>query len=389
MRPHSEPPLPTLARPRPRWPILARAAIAFALLAAASCGGPAGGPRGAMKLPPMPVEVAEVKQETMRDGFTAIGTIDADENVEIVSEIAGTVRELPFTEGGPVAAGALLAVLDDSQERAEADRAAALTEQTRLTAERTRKLYQEKLVPAEELERSEANLKVAEANYAVAKARHEKTRIRAPFAGLVGRRRVSPGAYVQPGTVLTDLAQTAQLRVGFVVPERFAGTLKRGATVTLTTTAFPGETFRGRVDVVDPQIDPETRTFGLVARLPNPGLRLKPGLSAAITATLVERPRTLVVPDEAVVSQGDQNLVYVVLRDSTVQATPVKLGLRESARVEVVSGLAAGDMVVTAGHQKIYPGAKVLPVPAAGPAAPAGSAPPGKAPAAARPGSGK
>lgn len=369
----------------PLRPAVARGGLGLAtavalLLAAASCSGPAGGARGGMQMPPMPVEIAEVKQETVSDGFTALGTIDAEKNVEIVSEISGTVRELPFEEGRPVAAGMLLVALDDREERAEADRAAALVEQVRLTAERTRQLYEQRLVPAEERERADANLKVAEANHALAQARHDKTRIRAPFAGIVGWRRISPGAYVQAGTVITDLAQADRLRVSFSAPERFAAALKRGAKVTLTTAAYPAETFTGAVDVVDPQIDPATRTFGLIARIPNPSLRLKPGMSATVTATLVERSNALVVPDEAVIAQGDQFMVYVLQPDSTVKITPVRIGLRGSARVEVVSGLEAGDKVVKAGHQKIFPGAKVMPMPEGGMAPPpAGGAPAGKA----------
>ena len=375
------PPAPRPARSRRG---LGLAAALCLLLTVASCGKPAGGARGGMQMPPMPVEVAEVTRETVSDGFTALGTIDAEQNVEIVSEIAGTVRELPFAEGQPVAAGALLVALDDREQRAEEQRAAALVEQVRLAAERTRQLHERQLVPAEERERADANLKVAEANHALATARHEKTQIRAPFAGVVGWRRVSSGAYVQAGAVITDLAQTDRLRIAFAVPERFAGSFKRGAKVTLTTAAFPGETFVGAVDVVDPQVAPATRTFGLIARLANPGGRLKPGMSAAVTATLVERAGALVVPDEAVVSQGDQNLVYVVQPDSTVKAVPVQLGLRTSARVEVTSGLAAGDRVVQAGHQKIFPGAKVIPVPAGAMSGP----PAGKAPAA-KPGAGR
>jgi membrane fusion protein (multidrug efflux system) len=394
-RPSLRPPAPA---PAPARRGLVLAAVLCLLLAAASCGKPAGGARGGMQMPPMPVEIAAVTRETVSDGFTALGTVDAEENVEIVSEIPGTVRALPFVEGQPVAAGALLVALDDREERAEEERAAALVEQVRLAAERTHKLYEQQLTPAEERERADANLKVAEANYALAKARHEKTEIRAPFAGVVGWRRVSPGAYVQAGAVITNLTQTDRLRIAFAVPERFAGTLKRGAKVTLTTAAFPGETFTGAVDVVDPQVDPTTRSFGLIARLANPGGRLKPGMSAAVTATLVERRGALVVPDEAVVSQGGQNMVYVLQPDSTVQAVPVQLGLRSSARVEVTGGLAAGDQVVKAGHQKIFPGAKVMPVPEGGTAGPpAGPAPGGKAPAArpegkapaAQPGSGK
>lgn len=338
-------------------------------------------------MPPMPVEVVDVRTATVRDGFTALGTMDAERNVEIVSEVAGTVKSLPFREGARVKRGALLAVLEDSEQRAEAERTAALAEQQRLAASRTDKLYAGKLVPAEEQERALAARKVAEASHELARARLEKMHIRAPFAGVVGWRRVSPGAYVRAGDVITDLAQSDRMRVSFAAPERFAGALRPGARVTLTTTAHPGEVFEGKIGIVDPQVDRETRTFDLIALLPNRDGRLKAGMSATVTATLEERAHALVVPDEAVIVEGNETFVYVVSPDSTVRRTVVALGLRDSSRVEVRSGLAAGERVVKAGHQKIFPGAKVMPVPeggAGGPGAAAGAA--GPQPPAPKPG---
>jgi len=151
-------------------------------------------------------------------------------------------------------------------------------------------------------------------------------------------------------------------------------------------------TFTGHVTVVDPIIDPETRTVQLVGRVPNPGHRLKPGMSANVEVSLAERDNALMVPDEAVFAEGSQSYVYVVKADSTVARTAIQLGTRDSARVEVVRGLEAGQRVVSAGHQKLFEGAHVMPVPdsamgAEGPAADATPAPAGaKTPAGARKG---
>ena len=108
--------------------------------------------------------------------------------------------------------------------------------------------------------------------------------------------------------------------------------------------------------------DPETRTVQLVAEIPNPGRRLRPGMSADVSATLAERANALTVPDEAVFAQGDSNYVFVVRADSTVGRRAVTLGSRDSARAEVLQGLTDGDVVVRAGHQKLFDGARVMPL---------------------------
>jgi len=220
-------------------------------------------------------------------------------------------------------------------------------------------------------------LKVAEANYRLAQARLDKTRITSPLDGMVGRRLVSPGAFLRVGDPITEVAALDQVKIGFACPERYAAQLRPGARVEITTTAFPGQVFVGRVDVVDPILDPATRTLHLQATAPNPGRRLRPGMSADVSATLAERSEALTIPDEAVFGQGDQNFVYVVKPDSTVARQPVAIGTRDSARVEIVSGLKAGDTVVQAGYQKLFDGAKVMPVPAGMTMAGPGGAPGG------------
>lgn len=349
-------------------PLVSRALILLFLpfVLTTSCAKKKAGGPGGFQMPPMPVEVAEVRPQIVRDEFRALGTIESDEIVQVVSELNALVVAVPFTEGGSVARGTLIARLDDREIRAEADRAAALSEQAAANAQRAEKLFQQNAISSQELDNSRASSKVARANEAVAKARLAKTRIVAPFGGVVGTRRVSPGAYLRSGDVITDLARVDDMKVTFSAPERFLGAMQRNDVVTITTPAYPNEAFAGRVSVVNPIVDPVTRTVQLVARIPNRKGLLRPGMSANVAVTFSERPSALTVPDEAVFAEGNQSFVYVVKPDSTVARTAIQLGTRDSARVEVVMGLVSGALVVRAGHQKLFDGAKVMPVPAGG-----------------------
>jgi len=343
---------PSLSRP-------SRTAILLALLAA-GCAGKGG--HAGFQMPPTPVEVASVQSRTVRDQFHALGSIASDEQIEVVSELSAVVKELSFTEGQAVQQGAQLAHLDDREIRADAERAEAQHEQAQSNFERAKKLLEQNAISTQEMDDAKTALKVAEANAALARARLDKTRIRAPFSGLVGRRRVSPGAYLREGDVITDLARVDQMKVGFAAPERYAGLLHPGIPVDVMTPAFPHDQFPGRISVVDPVIDPTTRTVQLIARLPNPERRLRPGMSANVSVTFAERPGALVVPDEAVFAEGTQSFVFLVKADSTVTKTAVGLGTRDSSRVEILRGLVAGQQVVRAGHQKLFEGAHVMPV---------------------------
>jgi membrane fusion protein (multidrug efflux system) len=212
------------------------------------------------------------------------------------------------------------------------------------------------------LDDAAAALKVAEANTAAAQARFDKTQITAPFDGLVGARRISPGAYLRPGDAITDLARVQELRVLFSAPERYLSLLKRGSEVTVSTTAYPGYELTGTIEVIEPKVDPATRNIGLVARVSNPENKFRPGMSANVAAVLSERPAALTIPSEAVVIDQNQPVVFAIKPDSTVVRTVVQLGSRMKEVVEVVSGLTEGQRVVRAGQQKIYQGAKVIPV---------------------------
>ncbi len=343
--------------------VVGRAAAA-ALLCAAALSACAKGKGGGFSMPPMPVETVTVERKAVAERFQAVGTIEAGEAITVASEIDGVVASLPFREGEAIERGGLIAQLEDAETQAVVARAEAIVEQRKVSHSRIESLVAQGAGAQQDLDDAAAGLRVAEAELALARERLENTRIVAPFAGIVGARRVSPGAFVRAGDAITDLAQVRDLRVTFSVPERHLSALRRGTPVRVSTIAFPGHELDGTIDVLEPVLDPATRSARIVARVANPEERFRPGMSATVATVLAERPDAIVVPSEAVFVEGDRAFVYVVRDDSTVARSALTLGARFSEVVEVVAGLDAGARVVSAGHQKIFDGSKVMPMPA-------------------------
>ena len=339
------------------------------MLAVAGCGGKGGG--GNFAFPPMPVEVSPVTVRMVSDRFEGVGTIEALEAITVVSEIDGAVKDLPFREGGFIRRGELIAQLDDAQLAAERARAEALRAQSKATYDRVKSVVDQNAGAPQDLDDASAALKVADANLQLAEARFSKTRIIAPFDGIIGARKVSVGTFLRPGQPITELANIDDIRVTFSAPERFVARLISGAEVAVSTSAFSGLALKGKIIVVDPVIDLTTRSARVVARVQNSGRQFRPGMSANISAVLGFRPNALTIPNEAVFGSGDQSFVFIVKPDSTVARVPLTLGTRMADVVEVVDGLKAGMTVVRAGHQKLFDGGKVMPIPDQGEQKPA------------------
>jgi membrane fusion protein, multidrug efflux system len=333
----------------------------LALTLLAGCSGGHGGP-GGFSMPPMPVEVTQATVKIVADRFEAVGSIEALEAITVVSQIDAAVVALPFQEGSPIGKGDLIAQLDDSQLAAELKRAEALHTQSHTNYDRIKSVVDQKAGTQQDLDDAGAGLKVADANLALATARLEKTRITAPFSGVIGARRVSVGTFLRTGDAITELANIDEIRVSFSAPERFLGQLARGADVTVSTPAIPNYEVHGKIIAIEPMVDPGTRNARIIGRVPNPGRKFRPGMSADVKAVLSERPNAVTIPNEAVFASGNQTFVYIVKSDSTAARVPVILGTRLSDIVEVVSGVSPGTMVVRAGHQKLFDGARVMPV---------------------------
>jgi len=334
----------------------------LALVFLAGCGSDGQQAGGGFQRPPTPVEAAPVAVGPVIDLFTTVGTLEAYNSVTVTGEIDGIIVEVPFREGRRLAEGELIARLDDDQLKAEAQRARALRDKTKATWERVKSIVDQGAGAAQDLDDATADLKVAEANLTLAMTRQDKTRITAPFTGLAGRRLVSPGTFMRAGNPITQLAQIDKLRVAFAVPERILGSMHLGAKVDVSTPAFPDVKLTGLVDVIEPQLDSSTRTVGILALVDNPEEILRPGMSATIAVVLEERAEALTVPADAVFVEGGQAFVYVIKPDSVVTRATVSLGTRLPDVVEVLEGLEVGQQVVKAGHQKLYEGAKVMPI---------------------------
>lgn len=354
--------------PRPVRPAL-RPAPSVALLVALFAAGPAATAQQAGGPPATAVKAVAVARETVIETLTAIGTLRADESVVIRPELAGRIQTIHFREGEPVAAGAPLVTLDPAEYKAQVAGSQADVTVSELNYERQRNLDRSRLASQQDLDNARAKLDQARAKLDLDRVRLDKTVIHAPFAGTVGLRSVSPGAYVSPGQDIARLDSLNPIKLDFRVPEVQLSRLSVGQPVAVRIDAFAERAFRGEIFAIDPTLDEVTRTVLVRARLPNPDGALRPGVFARVQLELARREQALVIPEEAIWPVGRQTLVYVI-RDGKAESVPVELGLRQAGRVEVKSGLAPDAMVVTDGQMKLRPGAAVkLAEPAAPPAA--------------------
>jgi len=359
----------------------------------APVGGPGAAASPAAKAPGGPpggfavqVETARVATALLQDDVSAVGTLRSNESVVVRPEISGRIEELDFREGAPVRKGQVIVRLDDAVPAAEVAQARANLALAESSYNRTQQLQKENYVSATASDQALNGLRVAQANVQLAEAKLAKTRIVAPFAGIIGIRRVSIGDYIKEGQDLVTLEDVSSLKVDFRLPEQMLATLRPGQSVEIASDALPGKRYAGSVEAIDPLIDQNGRAVVLRARLRNPDGQLRPGMFVRTRIILEERPNALVVPEEALVPVGADQYVFRVV-DGKAQRVKVTTGLRRDGRVEIVDGLAREDVVVTAGQLKVRDGGAV----ATGgkpPAPPvAGDAKPAATPAAARSGS--
>jgi membrane fusion protein (multidrug efflux system) len=309
---------------------------------------------------PTVVEIASVAVGSVNEIVRAVGTLEANESVMIRPEIPGLITRVLFTEGQAVEKGMVLIELDDSELQAHVADADAQLKIARLTYDRMMQLTgnQNPFVSEQQIDQAISSLGTAKANYALYQTRLAKTRIRAPFAGYVGIRRISPGDYVQPGQDLINLEDLHTLKIDFKVPETFLTRLSIGQRVEIITDADPEHPFKGDIYVLDPRVDSSSRAVRVRARVPNGGGILRPGLFANVNLTLGEHAGALLVPEEAVIPQRDKNFVYRV-QDRTARWTEVALGMRQGGQVQVLDGLHEGDTIIRVGHHKLKDGMAV------------------------------
>lgn len=311
---------------------------------------------------PVQVVLTEAKRQPIAETLALVGSLAANEMVEIKAEAEGVVAEILFQEGQAVKKGDLLLRLDESKWTAALAESEANLKISEATFERNKQLLRDKLVSQQEYDQSASIFHAHDAAVQLRRRLLQDARVYAPFAGVVGARQVSPGQVITKDTTLTWLVDASIIKAEFNVPERFMGDLKLGQHLDLIVAAFRGEKFRGEVYFIAPQLDPNTRTALVKAKVPNQEQKLRPGMFANLDLTVTTRESSVVIPESAIVRimQEDRATVYTVTETDTVAVTPVKLGIRLPGQVEVVEGLRGGERVVVEGVQKVGPGSKVV-----------------------------
>lgn len=336
-------------------------------------GGP-GGP-GGRSAPPVQVEAISVESRVFSSRIEALGTLEPRERVVLTANAADRVTGIYFEDGQRVAKGKVLMTLVNEEETSQLEAARASEANAKLVYERNQRLASAEAVAQLELERTKSAYDSAAANVGAIQARLRDRVLVAPFAGVLGFRQVSPGAYVSPGQTVATLIDDSQMRLEFGVPSIYLNDLRAGLEINAVTKDIPGRNFVGHLTSIDNAIDPVTLAVKVRATLPNTDGALKTGMSMSVQ--LVSRPRTsLSVPEISVVAEGARNFVFVVdqsQQPAVAAKTEVTLGARERGVVEVLAGLNSGDLVITDGVLKVRPGGPVR-VPSAAQAGSGGAA---------------
>ena len=318
------------------------------------------------------VSIQPAAKKQFRPFIEATGNLNPFEEVSIGAEIDGIIRTVRADEGTAVSKGMLLATIDDIEysqgvlsAQAALKQAAATFANTKIEFSRKDALYKEELVTKQQyddvltrLTLTESDVERARAALSIAKQKLAKTRIYAPLASRVKEKMVSEGDFVKNGTRLFSLIQPNPLKLRFSVSERDVGKMKVGQDVLVKVDAFPDREFAGKVNIVFPSLEEKTRTLSIEALVPDKEGVLKPGLFARIILYTGGMKDTVVVPNTALLYEGDQIRVYIVEEEKAKERI-VKLGNKYGDEIEIIEGIKEGDKVVIAGQQGLSEGAKV------------------------------
>jgi len=312
--------------------------------------------------PPTPIRIVTASARAIPSTIDTVGTLASPEPTVVAAEVPGAVTYVDIAEGQRVESGHVLARIDDAELRARVAESRARFRQAKDRLRRVRSLREQGVASDEALDDALAGHDAAQAALEAAETRLYKSQIRAPFDGVLGLRQASIGQYLEVGDPLVRLTQVDPLELVFAVPQRHATRVAVGQPVYGVIGRCEGR-FESVVSAIAPRLDVATRMLRLEAKLPNPDGVFAPGMAVRVRLVVDEIPAAIVVPQEAIVLQGTKHLVYVVNGDNTAHQREVALGEYFSDGVHVVRGVADGDVVVVAGHQKLWPGAVTQPEP--------------------------
>lgn len=304
--------------------------------------------------------VVPARREPVSETLPLIGTIEANEMVDVKAQTDGIIQEIDYEAGQQVEKDQLLVQLDDSKLAASLAESEANFRLSQVNHDRARQLQKDHLISQQEYDQAAAQFAANQAGLDLKRRMLRDTRILAPFKGVMGARQISPGQVVDRTTILGTLVDLDAVKVEVQIPERYLGKVHLGQKLTFTVAAYPNEEFPGQVFFIAPQVSETLRTASVQARIENPKHQLRPGMFASLTLTLKVRDSAIVIPDVAIIDNGDTAMVFVVSKDDTATLRTIKVGERLAGKAEVISGLKEGEVVVAEGQQKIVSGGKVV-----------------------------
>ncbi|WMJ70314.1 efflux RND transporter periplasmic adaptor subunit [Stenotrophomonas sp. 24(2023)] len=306
----------------------------------------------------VPVTAQVVAPSAWSDTLQALGTAKARESITVTAKVSEIIERVHFESGQQVAAGTPLVTLRGLAQEAALTQAQATFAEADQLYRRQRELATQRLVSSATLDTQKAIRDSAEARVVQMQSDIGDRRVRAPFAGVLGIRQVSPGSLVTPTTVITTLDDIERMHVDFQVPEAELASLSNGDKVQATSVAWPGRTFEGEVSTIDARVDPATRAVTVRADFANTDHALRPGMLLDVRIFRPER-QALVVPEISVVQVGRDSFIYRIKDDATVERVDIVAGARRAGVVEIRQGLQAGQRIVVDGTGKLRPGLKV------------------------------
>jgi multidrug efflux system membrane fusion protein len=319
------------------------------------------------KPPPATVAVAEAKSEVIPNLLTAVGDLAAVHQVNVTSDVSGRITDIMFTAGTNVKAGSPLVQLFDGPDQGDLASFKAQATVAQLSLDRAKQLASRQFGPQATVDTAQAAYDQANAGIAKTEAIISQKLVRAPFDGELGVRHVEVGQFLTAGTQIVSLTDLSQLYANFTVTEKDSAALKVGQTVRVAVDAYPGRTFEGKINAIEPQIATDTRNIRVQATLDNPDHILKPGMFATTTVVLPDKPPVVTVPETAVDYTLYGDSVFLITEKKaddgksslTAVRSFVRTGNRVDGRAEILSGLKAGDRVVAVGQLKLQSGAAV------------------------------
>jgi membrane fusion protein (multidrug efflux system) len=320
-------------------------------------GGPGGGPGGGRRGGPIPVNVMIVKDTTISNNIDVTGTIDANEKVNLISEVSGRITGIYFTEGSYVKKGQLLVKVNDQDLVASLKQNAYQIALAKQNESRNKQLLQKEAISQVEYETSLTSLNTLNAQADVIKAQIAKTEMRAPFSGTIGLRSVSPGGFLSPNTAIATLVNIDPAKVTFSVPEKYQAYIRPGSKISFTV-ASTRDDLKATVYAIEPAIDVNSRTITVRARASNSKGLLKAGSFAKINLALDQIPKTIMLPTE-VVTPDIKGYKVFIYDNGVAVPRPVTTDLRTDTKIQITDGLKPGDSVIISAIMQMRPKAQV------------------------------